>query len=99
MKNYYSIKSAEPKFGNVIRLVIGLPFLKINDIPRGIKNINKVIQSLKIGKCRRFAMDLVAYIESFWMKMDDEAWNFFNVRDRTNNKGVHQNIMKKKQNC
>ena len=41
MATFYSQKSSEPRFGSFIRLKIGLPFLKIEDIPRGIKNIEK----------------------------------------------------------
>ena len=32
MKRFYSNKSEDPKFGNFIRLILGLPFLKIEDI-------------------------------------------------------------------
>lgn len=85
MQKYYSNKSDEPKFGSFVRLMIGLPFLKTEDILKGVKNIRKVSSQLKTKKCRDFATSMLNYIESFWLKLDLNIWNMFKVKTRTNN--------------
>ena len=40
-------KSDEHKFGSLVRLLIGPPFLKTEDILKGVKNIRKVSCQLK----------------------------------------------------
>ena len=39
MQKYYSKKSDKPKFGSFVRLLIGLPFSKTEDILKEEKNI------------------------------------------------------------
>ena len=85
MASYYSKKGSEPKFGLFVRLIIGLPFVKIADIPRGLKNIENVAKQFKTKKCQDFAHSMLLYIDTFWMKLPLELWNVFNVKDRTNN--------------
>ena len=85
MQKYYLKKSDEPKFGSFVRLMIELPFLKTEDILKGVKNIRKVSSQLKTKKCRDFATSMLNYIESFWLKLDLNIWNMFKVKTRTNN--------------
>ena len=85
MATYYSQKSKEPKFGSFIRLLIGLPFVKIQDISRGMKNIEKVANLLKVKKCSDFAQAMLKYMNDFWMQLPLELWNVYNVKNRTNN--------------
>ena len=59
--------------------------MKIDDIPRGLKNIEKVAKQFKTKKCQDFAHSMLLYIDTFWMKLPLELWNVFNVKDRTNN--------------
>ena len=35
LKQYYSTKSSEPKFGSFVRMTLGLPFLQISDLDQG----------------------------------------------------------------
>ena len=85
MATFYSKKSSEQKFGSFIRLIIGLPFLKVEDIPRGIRNIEKVAEHFKVPKCRDFAKSMISYLNGFWMALPLELWNVFDVKTRTNN--------------
>ena len=85
MQSFYSKKSKEPRFGSFVRMVIGLPFLKPSDLERGIKNIEKQINMFKVKKCIDFGKTIVAYLTNFWMKLDLDLWNMFNVKTRTNN--------------
>ena len=85
MASYYSKNGLEPKFGSFVRLIIGLPSVKVDDIHRGLKNIEKVGSQFKHKKCREFATSMLSYLEKFWMSLPLELWNVFNVKDRTNN--------------
>ena len=85
MQSFYSKNSKEPRFGSFVRMVIGLPFLKPSDLERGIKNIEKQINMFKVKKCIDFGKTIVAYLTNFWMKLDLDLLNMFNVKTRTNN--------------
>ena len=57
VSRYYSSKSVDPKFGQFVRLVIGLPFVKINHLERGLNNIEKMSKALKTKECSKFAKE------------------------------------------
>ena len=88
LQTYYSVKSSEPKFGSFIRTILGLPFLQIEDLGRGLKNIENMGTSLTNIKCKDFAKDMIRYIKSFWLygSLDPKLWNMFMYTgSRTNN--------------
>ena len=48
MSPYYNVGSSEPKFGNFVRLLLGLPYLKIEDLRKGFENAEKLLSVLKL---------------------------------------------------
>ena len=86
MKRFYSSKSEEPSFGNFVRLILGLPFLKVDDLHIGLRNIEKASANFKLDSCKAFAKKMLRYLNSFWMTKDHSTWNVYNVKTRTNNR-------------
>ena len=54
MSTFYNKKGKEEKFGQFIRLVIGLPFLKIDDLQTGVNNLENVVKKIATKKCRNW---------------------------------------------
>ena len=77
LQTYYCSKSKEPKFGFFVRLVFGLPFLRISGLEVGIKNIKRAAQALNLPKCIEFSKEINKQLETYWLKIDPELWNMF----------------------
>ena len=67
LQTFYSLRSKEPKFGTFIRLIFGLPFVRIDDLNRGMKNIERISQMLNEEKCKNFATDVILYLKAQWI--------------------------------
>ena len=51
LQTFYNANSREPKFGSFVRAVFGLPFVKIEDLDRAVKNIvNQIPQAQECPK-------------------------------------------------
>ena len=88
LQRFYSIKSKDTKFGSFIRSIIGLPFVKIEDLDRALANIIKLSHQLTNTRCKKFADDLILYLKSYWIQgsFSPELWNMFLHKGaRTNN--------------
>ena len=88
LQTFYSLRSKEPKFGTFIRLIFGLPFVRIDDLNRGMKNIERISQMLNEEKCKNFATDVILYVKAQWINgsVKPELWNMFMHNGaRTNN--------------
>ena len=48
MSTFYNKKGKEEKFGQLLRLVIGLPFLKIDDLQTGVNNLENVVKKSQL---------------------------------------------------
>lgn len=86
MSPYYNVGSSEPKFGNFVRLLLGLPYLKIEDLRKGFENAEKTAKCFKTEKCIKFAKAMLSYVEKEWMSKKPEYWNVYMVQTRTNNR-------------
>ena len=87
-QTYYSIRSTEPKFGSFVRAVLGLPFVKIDELDRGMKNVEKLSNMICDVNCKKFAKDMIGYLNSQWIHgaIDPKIWNMFLHKGaRTNN--------------
>ena len=72
-------------------MLLGLPFLRVSDIPTGLTNIEKASLKLTHPKCKQFASGMISYLKKTWMKHDLESWNVFMVQTRTNNQAEAYN--------
>ena len=77
MKSYYNDKK-HAKFGAFIRAVIGLPYVPLDRMFEGVKNLYMLANKLQ-GKLKTFAIKMINYIEDYWLNGNypPETWNMF----------------------
>ena len=83
MAFYYSKNGFEPKFGFFVRLIFGLPFVKVDDIPHRLKYIEKVGSQFKHKKFRTFASAMLSYLEKCWKTLPLEIYSQSNENYKT----------------
>ena len=88
MAKYHSTSSTEKQFGSFARAAISLPFVKVEDMSRAMKIIEKLSKNIVNKSCITFCKNMINYLNNQWINghIDLKVWNMFNQKGhRTNN--------------